>query len=122
MNRCPFERPPFVFETKTRKEIAMKSFLLLYHGPATPPDASHEGWSEWFQALGDQLVDMGSPMTDRFVARSDGTASDDAASFNGYSLIRASDRDEALAALRGHPFLRGGDDHTIQVFEVPAKG
>lgn len=65
---------------------------------------------------------MGSPMADRFVVRSDGTSSDEAASFNGYSIIRAIDREEALAALRSHPFLRGGDDYTIQVFEVPAKG
>jgi hypothetical protein len=99
----------------------MTTFLLLYHGPATPPDASHQGWPEWFQALGDQLVDMGSPMTDRFVVRSDSATSDDAASFNGYSLIRADNREEAVAALGSHPFLRGGDDYTIQVFKVPAK-
>ncbi|HEY6835653.1 MAG TPA: hypothetical protein VI142_04200 [Gaiellaceae bacterium] len=99
----------------------MQSFLLLYHGPATPPDASHEGWPEWFQGLGDELVDMGSPISSRFAVRSDGTTSEAAGSFNGYSIIRAGDRDEALAALRTHPFLRGGDDYTIQVFEVPAK-
>ena len=99
----------------------MTTFLLLYHGPATPPDASHAGWPEWFQGLGDQLVDMGSPMTSRFAVRSDGTTSDDAASLNGYSLIRVAGREEAIAALRSHPFLRGGDDYTIQVFEVPAK-
>jgi hypothetical protein len=98
----------------------MKAFLVLYDGPATPPDASHEVWPEWFQGLGDNLVDMGSPMADRFVVRSDGTTSDDAASFNGYSVIRADDREEAIAALRSHPFLRA-DEYSIQVFEVPAK-
>jgi hypothetical protein len=45
----------------------MKSFILLYAGPPTPPDASHEGWPEWLQGLGDKLVDQGSPMTAGFV-------------------------------------------------------
>jgi len=27
----------------------MKQFLLLYHGPATPPGASHKGWPGWFK-------------------------------------------------------------------------
>jgi hypothetical protein len=26
----------------------MCKFMLLYVGPATPPDASHEGWPDWF--------------------------------------------------------------------------
>jgi hypothetical protein len=28
----------------------MTSFMLLYNGPATTPEASHEGWPEWFRA------------------------------------------------------------------------
>ena len=99
----------------------MTSFMLLYHGPSTPPDASHEGWPEWFQSLGDRLVDMGSPMTAGFAVRADGTSSDRAASLNGYSIIRAADRDEVRDLLRTHPFLAGGDDYTVEVFEVPAK-
>ena len=34
----------------------MNRFLVLYVGPATPPDASHEGWPEWFAGLGERLV------------------------------------------------------------------
>jgi hypothetical protein len=26
----------------------MRRFLLLYRGPPAPPDATHEGWPEWF--------------------------------------------------------------------------
>jgi hypothetical protein len=40
----------------------MKKLLLLYKGPATSPDASHEGWPQWFNKLGDKLVDRGLPM------------------------------------------------------------
>jgi len=40
----------------------MHNFILLYRGPTTPPDASHQGWPEWFARTGDRLVDVGSPM------------------------------------------------------------
>ena len=38
---------------------AMKRFLLLYNGPPTSPQASHEDWPEWFEKVGDALVDVG---------------------------------------------------------------
>jgi hypothetical protein len=99
----------------------MTSFMLLYNGPPTPPGASHEGWPEWFRSLGDKLVDKGSPMTAGFVARGDGTTSDEAASLNGYSVIRAQDRDAVRDLLRTHPFLAAGSEYRIDVFEVPGK-
>jgi YCII-related domain len=99
----------------------MRTFMLLYNGPPTAPGASHEGWREWFQSLGDQLVDTGSPMTAGFVVRSDATTSATAASFNGYSIIRAEDRDEIRDLVRSHPFLAAGSEYTIEAFEVPGK-
>jgi hypothetical protein len=99
----------------------MRSFILIYSGPPTPPGASHEGWPEWFRGISDKLVDTGSPMTNGFVVHPDGTASDTAASFNGYSVIRASDRDEVIDLVQDHPFLALGGDYAIQVFEVPGK-
>jgi len=98
----------------------MTSFMLLYSGPPTAPRASHEGWPEWFQSLGDKLVDKGSPMTAGFVVRGDGTTSDEA-SLNGYSVIRAQDRDAVRDLLRTHPFLAAGSEYSIDVFEVPGK-
>lgn len=99
----------------------MTTFILLYRGPVTPPDAAHKGWPEWFKGLGDKLVDIGSPMANGFVVHSGGTTSDPATSFNGYSLIRAETRDEALALLEDHPFLAQGSEYAIEVFEAPAK-
>jgi hypothetical protein len=93
----------------------MTSFILLYSGPPTPPGASHEGWPEWFQGVGERLVEIGSPMADGFVVHSDGTTSDAAASLNGYSIIQAEDRDEAIELVRNHPFLAAGSDYAIQV-------
>jgi hypothetical protein len=86
----------------------MKSFMLMYRGPATPPDASHQGWPEWFGRLGDRLIDIGSPMI------GDGD-------LNGFSIVRATDRDEVLELVRDHPFLAAGPEYVIDVYEVPRK-
>jgi hypothetical protein len=99
----------------------MPSFMLLYNGPATAPDASHDGWPEWFQGLGDQLVDKGSPMTAGFVVRGDSTSSEIAVTLNGYSVIRAESRDAVRDLLRSHPFLAAGSEYRIDVYEVPGK-
>jgi hypothetical protein len=99
----------------------MPTFILLYDGPPTPPDASHEEWPEWFERHSDRVVDIGSPMLNGFVVRQDGRTSDAAAGLNGYSLIRAESREQVLVALGDHPFLAGGTEYRIQVFEVPRK-
>jgi hypothetical protein len=97
----------------------MTRFLLLYSGPPTPPNASHAGWHQWFGRLGDALVDIGSPMADGVVVRSDGSTSDDAASLNGFSVIQAEDRTAALELLRAHPLLALGAEYTIEMFALP---
>ena len=99
----------------------MTSFILLYTGPPTAADASHEGWPEWFASLGDKLVDRGSPMTAGFAVSGDGSTTDTAARLNGYSIIRADDRDAVRGLLRDHPLLAAGSEYGIEVFEVPAK-
>ena len=80
----------------------MKKFLLLYKGPATPPDASHEGWPEWFNKLGDKLVERGLPMAHGRFLRGDGSTGDSATRLNGYSIIQADDR---------------GQDTTVNVYD-----
>lgn len=99
----------------------MGSFILLYNGPPAPPNPSHEGWPEWFQKTGDKLVDVGSPMADGFVIHSDGTTTDTASSLDGYCIIQAEDRDQALGLVQDHPFLALGSEYTIEVFGVPRK-
>ena len=99
----------------------MTTLILLCRGPSTPPGASHEGWPEWFQRAGDKLIDQGSPMANGFVLHSDGTTTETAAGLNGYSVIRADDREHALELLRDHTFLALGSEYAIEVFEVPDK-
>jgi hypothetical protein len=101
----------------------MTRFLLLYTGPPTPPVGvrPHEGWPEWFDKLGEGVVDVGSPMANGFVLHGDGSTSDEASSLRGYSIIQAEDRSEALELLRDHPLLALGAEYAIEVFEVPRR-
>jgi hypothetical protein len=94
----------------------MTSFLLLYNGPPTPPGVTHEGWPEWLAGIGDALVDIGSPMRNGIVLHADGSTSETATSLNGFGIVQAEDRGQALELLRDHPFLAHGH---IEVFEVP---
>jgi hypothetical protein len=97
----------------------MARFMLLYTGPATPPDASHEGWPEWFEALGERLVDKGSQIAGGTALRGDGRTSDPPARLNGYSIIQAEGLDEALGLVRDHPFLTQGPEYPVQLWSLP---
>jgi hypothetical protein len=99
----------------------MKRFLLLYSGPPAPPGASHEGWPEWFDSIGDALVDLGSPMLDGVVVHGDGSTTATTTTLNGFSVIQAEDRNEAVELVRDHPLLTLGSEYTIEIFEVPRK-
>lgn len=98
----------------------MKKFILFYKGPATPPGASHEKWPAWFQKLGEKLVDRGSPMQNGLALHNDGSTSDSATNFNGYSIIQARDINTAKELVRDHPFLSAGrNEYSIEIFELP---
>ena len=101
----------------------MKRYLLLYTGPPTPPEGvrPHEGWPEWFEEIGDALVDLGSPMANGFVLHGDGSISDEASSLRGYSIVQAEGRSEALDLVRDHPLLALGGEYAIELFEVPRR-
>jgi len=97
----------------------MKEFIVSYKGPPTPPDASHEKWPDWFSRLGDQLVDRGSPIQQGLLLHKDGSTSDSAANFNGYSIIQVENLDEARSLIKDHPFLTlGTQEFAIEVFEL----
>jgi hypothetical protein len=99
----------------------MKRFLVLYNGPPAPPDATHEGWPEWFGNLGAALIDLGSQMTNGVVVHRDGSTSDDTSSLSGYCIIEAEDRTKALELVRDHPLLTLAGEYTIELFEVPRR-
>jgi hypothetical protein len=92
--------------------------MLLYVGPAIPPDASHEGWPEWFAKLGDRLADRGSPMADGRVLHGDGTATSSATRLNGYSIVQADDMNDLLSLVKDHPYQALGAEYSIEAYTV----
>jgi hypothetical protein len=99
----------------------VKRFLLLYNGPPAPPQATHEGWPEWFEKTGDALVDLGSPMANGFGFRGVGSTSEETTSLNGYCIVQAEERGRLIDLISDHPFLALGHDYVIEVFEVPRR-
>ena len=98
----------------------MKTFILFYKGPPTPPNASHEKWPDWFRNAGDHLVDRGSPMQNGLILHKDGSTSTPATNLNGYSILQTENLNEALRLIKDHPFLTlGTEDFTVEVFELP---
>ena len=104
----------------------MSKFMLLYNGPATPaeemdPELTQKimgAWKNWMEKLGPAMVDMGQPMTNGKTVVDDG--SDGLPPLlTGYSIIEASDIDEAVKLVDDHPFL---SDQTgkfsVEVFEL----
>jgi hypothetical protein len=39
----------------------MSTFLFLYKGYVTPTAEIGHAWMEWFETVGDQMVDSGNP-------------------------------------------------------------
>ncbi len=100
----------------------MKTFILFYKGPATPPGASHEKWPAWFNKLGDKLIDRGSAMKNGLVLHSDGSTSNAPGdlTLNGYSIVQAENVDDMIGVAKDHPFLSlGTGEYTIEIFELP---
>ena len=98
----------------------MKKFMLLYKGPATPPGASHDKWPAWFNKIGDNLVDIGSPMENGLVLRSDGSTNDSPTNLNGYSIVQAENINEVQRLVKDHPFLSPGNgEYRVEIFELP---
>ncbi|MBP2458385.1 hypothetical protein ABID70_000944 [Clavibacter michiganensis] len=98
----------------------MSTFVLLFSGGSAP--ASEEGrqasaaaWREWFDRVGDALVDPGSP----FGAVARYGAETAPSGITGYSIVTSDDADAIALLLDGHPHLAAGG--TIEAHEtVPA--
>ena len=96
----------------------MGRFMLLYVGPATRPNASHEGWPEWFAKLGDRLIDRGSPMAGGRVLHADGSTSGSTTRLNGYSIVRAEDLKDVLSLVQDHPYQALGGEYSIEAYSL----
>jgi hypothetical protein len=104
----------------------MSKFILLYNGPATPPEQMDKelvgkimnAWKTWMEKIGPSMVDMGQPMANGRSVVDDGS-SKQALELSGYSIIEADNMDEAVKLVDGHPFLSDKTGKfSVEVFEL----
>ena len=83
----------------------MKKYVFLYYGFEPPTAEIRKAWSNWFESIGDKIVDSGNPFgIGREITR-DGTRelSLDNGAITGYSIINADNIDEAEEIAKGCP-------------------
>ena len=103
----------------------MPRFLFVYHGgnkPATEAEGmkAMEAWGQWFGSMGDDVLDGGNPVGLSTTVGSDGSVTNDGGPnpATGYSVVEASDLDDAIAKAKGCPILTsGGSVELAETFE-----
>ena len=102
----------------------MPKYLLAYHGGGSLPESESEqaavmaAWGAWFESLGDAVVDGGNPTGASRTIAVDGSVHDGGGAnpVSGYSLLKASDLDAAVAVAKGCPIFQAGG--SIEVAEA----
>lgn len=104
----------------------MKKFIILYNGPATPPEQMAPelvqkimaGWKNWMEKVGDDMLDMGQPMASGQAVVDDDSRKP-ALELSGYSIIQAENMDKAVELVQDHPFLSDKTGKfSVEVFEL----
>lgn len=104
----------------------MAKFLFVYHGGSKPENdadiaAVMDAWGQWFGSMGAAVVDGGNPVGISSTVNSDGSVSDNGGAnpASGYSLIEASDIDDATSKAKGCPILEsGGSVEVAEAFDM----
>jgi len=100
----------------------VKTFVYLYHADMiAPPSAeSMQAWGAWMQALGEHLVDGGSPLNGAKASLAGGQVAQGAELGDdviGYSIIRADDMSQAIGLAQGNP-LADAPGCSVMVYET----
>ena len=107
----------------------MKNFIVIYHGPADAmkqnADVSQEemkkgmeDWMVWAEKCGENLVDMGAPLTGGVILGPEGTSGASKRDVVGFSILKAKDMQEAKTLMDGHPHLNWRADCEIEIHET----
>jgi hypothetical protein len=111
----------------SRKDLAMKKFLVLYKAPAasfaqmmkaTPEQqkAGMDVWTAWSKKAGASIVDMGAPLG-KSLRVTTGGAAPTTNDLGGYSILQADTKEALAEILKGHPHFMTPDG-TIEVIEL----
>ena len=93
----------------------MAKYLFVYHGGSTPATDEERAevmdkWGQWFGSMGSAVIKGGNPVGKSSTVQSNGPVANDGGAnpVSGFSLIEASDLDDAVAKAKGCPVLEGG--------------
>ena len=104
----------------------MAKFLFVYHGGSKPETEEEiaqamDAWGQWFGAMGSAVIDGGNPVGMSKTVLSDGSVVDNGGAnpTSGYSLIEATDIDEAVAKAKDCPIREvGGSIEVAEAFDM----
>ena len=104
----------------------MAKYLFVYHGgrkPETQDEVANvmDAWGQWMGSMGSAVIDGGNPVGMSTTVLSDGSVVDNGGAnpASGYSLIEASDLDDALAKAKTCPILEvGGSIELAEAFDM----
>ena len=93
----------------------MAKFLFVYHGGSSPADEDEmkkvmDDWGNWFGTMGAAVIDGGNPVGLSNTVNADGSVTQDGGAnpASGYSLIEASDYEDAISKAKACPILAAG--------------
>ncbi|MCH9806870.1 MAG: YciI family protein [Alphaproteobacteria bacterium] len=102
----------------------MPRFLFVYHG-GKMPDTPEEGqkvmaaWKSWLEGLGDAALDPGAPVGMSKTVFSDKVDDNGGANpTSGYSIIKATDMEDAIAKSKGCPQTGNGSIEIAEIIEL----
>ena len=103
----------------------MADFIIAYFG-GDKPSSEEEGRTQmgkfraWVEGLGDSVVNPGTPLMGTKIVSSDEVKDeDDPSPWNGYSIIKAENMDEAIEVSKSCPFLEtNGTLRVAQLMEM----
>ena len=89
----------------------MPQYMITYLGgdqPASPEEGKQhfEKYKTWLSSLGESVVSPANPLKGTCTVNSDGSiSSDSTTTMSGFTVIKASSMDDALAVAKACPFL-----------------
>lgn len=94
----------------------MKKFVFLYNwgGTEKPTKEGMDAWMNWFKTIGENMVDIGTPLGGGKEVSSNGAKdiTPEMGLVGGYSIVNAADMDSAIEFAKGCPGKDG-----IRVYE-----
>lgn len=104
----------------------MAKYLFVYHGGSAPETEEEvqevlDAWGAWLGGMGSAVIDGGNPVGKSTTVLPDGSVASNGGSnpTSGYSLIEASNLNDAIEKARGCPIrMHGGSIELAEAFDM----